>query len=1068
MSIATFIEANAGTGKTYELTSHILQKVSDGVPLKEICAVTFTEKAATEMVERLRTRMAELVSTGHMDAKRFEEVNQGFIGTIHAFCTQVLKRYGNRIGLTPLFEVDADQSHFTELFESHWDRFLSGVLRGMREPYPKLIEIFGIENLKVLAEHLSSRRYTFTKPDGSVEWLFNLIQDPDAWNANESHRWDAAFLNGLKEPQKNRASLSFMLAFQQTTLKDTAWKNAIKDALNYRNDDVYEAVHSLMHDFVRYVLEEYKSLGYLRYDDLILDTRNLLRDHTDVRRRLKERYRIVLVDEMQDTDPVQYEIFLYLCEQDNIESDFRLHDLASGKFTLKLQPRKLFVVGDPKQSIYGFRSADPEAYSTIKNILGKEAVEVTALTGNYRSCKNLVEFTNALAERLFPGLEPEPSITKKDYCNEYEIHDCVRLVKIETDENDALHLRILSEANWLAKEIKERAESEAEGNRYRGTAILLRRLTNAHLYVDALSARGIPVVIEGEKFFFQSQEVIDFVNLLKWIVDDMDLIAMAATLRSPLFGLSDLELAIFFSILNTIPKADEPFPTAESALAMVLKDASTERRETILSFQKSVVEIRRMMPQLNPGKLVDEVLARFPLLSLAAISYGNHRREISPLNILKIHKQALEADLDPLVSTYSFVKQLERYSRELKDLGQEAVADEGVDAVKILSIHRAKGLDFPITYIALTDYGGGNYVDKTDIKQDWRTDTASVKIGGFTEANYLRMMYAKRSLVKPKVKVKTGFELDLSDEEKRVLYVAATRAKHELCFTLAGDDPKNTGGKNIFAFLDFIHPDVNVTMDKAEPWLPSGVLSSAREKISLEPVATAWSEIESIRNRRTLPVLNSITAEALSLKAGVIDVGNEILRPGLADAGSEGRASQLAEEAESEFEFVSMHARIVGLLCHAVLEQIDFQSPNNFRSLLEIEKCKLSDAHSGFDLEAAEDDAEKILETFLQSAAANWIASLEILGREVPVCVFDQNQNKALTGTIDLLAMDQAGQYYLLDYKAVTEVDEESLQTYAKQMELYGRALNISHTSRLILLKSGKIVDLPPGSRRGL
>ncbi len=1046
MGIATFIEANAGTGKTYELTSHILKKVSDGVPLKEICAVTFTEKAATEMVERLRTRMAELVSIGEMEPKRFEEVNQGFIGTIHAFCTQVLKRYGSRIGLTPLFEVDADQSHFDELFESHWDRFLSGVLRGMREPYPKLIEVFGIENLKLLAEHLTSRRYTFQKPDGSVEWLFDLIQDTNAWNANENHRWDSAFLSGLKDPQKNRTALNFMLAFQQTTIKDTSWKNAIKDALNYRNDEIYEAVHSLMRDFVLNVLDEYKSLGYLRYDDLILDTRNLLRDHPDVRRRLKERYRSVLVDEMQDTDPVQYEIFLYLCEQDNIESDFRLHDLASGKFTLKLQPRKLFVVGDPKQSIYGFRSADPEAYTTIKNILGKEAVEVTALTGNYRSCKNLVEFTNALAERLFPGVEPEPSITKTDYCSGFEIHDCVRLVKIETEENDALHLRILSEANWLANEIKERSESATENNLYRGTAILLRKLTNAHLYVDALSARGIPVVIEGEKFFFQSQEVIDFVNLLKWIVDDMDVIAMAATLRSPLFGLSDLELALFFSIMKTIPRQDEQPPTAETALTAILKNAPAERKETNLNFLKSVGEIRRLMPQLNPGKLVDEVLARFPILSLAAISYGNHRRDISPLNILKIHKQALEADLDPLISTYSFVKQLERYSRELKDLGQEAVADEGVDAVRILSIHRAKGLDFPITYIALTDYGGGNYVERTDIKQNWKTDTASLKIGGFTEANYLRMQYANRSVIKRKTKIKTGFELDLSDEEKRVLYVAATRAKLELCFTLAGDDPKNTGGKNIFAFLDLVHPDVNVTLEKADPWLPSGILNSTREKISLEPVVNAWNEIEALRSRRTLPVLNSITAEALQHEP--------------VEVGSENRDAELKEEAETEWEFVSMHARIVGLLCHGVLEQIDFQAPDNFRSLLEVEKCKLSDAHSAFDLEAAEDVAEKILGTFLHSDAAKWITSLDILGREVPVCIFDQRQNKTLTGTIDLFAKDQTGQHFLVDYKTVDDVDTESLKTYRKQMELYGRALNVPLSPRLILLKSGKVVEL--------
>ncbi|MCI0417235.1 UvrD-helicase domain-containing protein, partial [bacterium] len=455
MSIATFIEANAGTGKTYELTSYILQKVVEGVPLKNICAVTFTEKAATEMVERLRSRMAELVAKGDMDARKFEEANQGFVGTIHAFCTQVLKRHGSRLGITPLFEVDADESHFDELFEAHWDRFLSGVLRGEREPYPKLIDMFGIEKLTMLAQKLTSRRFHFEKPkDDSIDWLFDLIETPEAWNLNPNLKWESAFLNGLRNLRQNSTSLSFLLSpGQSQTLKNTQWKAAVRDALYYRNDQLYEAIHSLERDFVQNLLQEYRGLGYLRFDDLIIDTRNLLRDHTDVRKRLKQRYQVVLVDEMQDTDPVQYEIFLYLCEEENVESDFRLHDLASGSFLLKLQPGKLFVAGDPKQSIYGFRGADPNAYQTIKTILGKEAIRITPLTGNWRSCKNLVEFTNTLAQNLFPLDDPEPSKTINDYCSGHDINKCVHLVRIESDQSDALHLRILTEANWLANSI---------------------------------------------------------------------------------------------------------------------------------------------------------------------------------------------------------------------------------------------------------------------------------------------------------------------------------------------------------------------------------------------------------------------------------------------------------------------------------------------------------------------------------------------------------------------------------------------------------------------------------------
>jgi ATP-dependent helicase/nuclease subunit A len=1044
MTVATFIEANAGTGKTYELTSFILQKVLEGVPLKNICAVTFTEKAATEMVERLRSRMADLVAKGEMEARKLEEANQGFIGTIHAFCTQVLKRHGSRLGLTPLFEVDADESHFEELFDAHWDRFLSGVLRGERHPYPKLIEMFGIEKLTILAQTLTSRRLNFQKPqDDSIEWLFDLIETPEAWNLNTNLKWESAFLNGLKNREQHLASLTFLMSpSQPQLLKNTEWKGAVRDALYFRNNELYEAIHSLQRDFVRNLLEEYRGLGYLRFDDLIVDTRNLLRDHTDVRGRLKKRYQAVLVDEMQDTDPVQYEIFLYLCEQDSVESDFRLHDLASGKFHLKLQPGKLFVAGDPKQSIYGFRGADPNAYQTIKSILGKESLQITHLTGNWRSCKNLVEFTNALAENLFPLEEPEPSQTIKDYCPGHPVSDCVHLIRIESDQDDALHLRILCEANWLAKSIAEAAEQKPEGEKYRGTAILLRRLTSSHLYVDALTARGIPVVIEGEKFFFLSQEVIDFVNLLKWIVDNMDMIAMAATLRSPLFGLNDLELALFFTELN---RASDSRPSVAEALSAALQDSTPTRVQTLQQFLISIKAIRECLSELTPGKFLDEVLSRFPILSLAAISYGSHRRELAPMNILRFHKQALEADLDPLISPYSFVKKLERYSRDAKDLGQEVVADEGVDAIRILSIHRAKGLDFPVAYIGLTDYGIIGYRDRMELKHDWRTDTSALRLDYFTEANYLNMKYSDRSAF-GKPRKTTDFELELDEEERRVLYVAATRAKHEMFFTLAGSEPKNSG-KNIMEFLELIHPDVQSITENGEPWLPSDIFRKSSTKISLAPVLGAWNDIEVARTKCALPKLSSITAEASLAKT------NPVFTTPI-------RAEVTEDQPETEWEFVSMHARIVGLLCHGVLERIDFQSPKNFRTLLEIEKAKLTDAHSLQALNEAETEAESILEKFLKSEAAQWLASLEIIGREIPVCVFDSKQNKVLTGTIDLLAKNKSNQHFLIDYKTVDDVDDDSMSAYKRQMELYSEAVGVTCDARLCLLRSGKILRL--------
>src|SRR5262249_34895063 len=150
---------------------------------------------------------------------------------------------------------------------------------------------------------------------------------------------------------------------------------------------------------------------------------------------------------------------------------------------------------------------------------------------NYRSCPNIVEFTNRFAAQLFENDLPKPSNAKSlNLCEGKPVQDCIRLVEIESDQYDAVHLRVLSEANWLADTI-------AQLGSYKDIAILLRKLTNAHLYIDALTTRGVPVVVEGEKFFYRSQEVIDFLNLLKYIVDPMDSIALAGMLRSPLFGL---------------------------------------------------------------------------------------------------------------------------------------------------------------------------------------------------------------------------------------------------------------------------------------------------------------------------------------------------------------------------------------------------------------------------------------------------------------------------------------------------------------------------------------------------
>src|SRR5262249_33090805 len=443
-----------------------------GLPLDKVCALTFTEKAANEMVERLRSKIAALVDSGEMQPGTLEKLNDCFIGTIHGFCLQVLKRYGEKIGLPPLFQVDAEESSFfEELFDGRWDRFISGALQSANPAHLRLIQNLGIESLKSIADLLAQRRYRFAKEkDSDTSWLVTELLDQNKLGF-KSGRWP----NIARLALKNHDRELLLLIADHVKFPIPEWKNALLDVSNCRNDDLHLAIEMLQEGFVDPLIDEYRKLGYMRFDDLIIDTRNLLRDQMQVRKQLKARYQLVLVDEMQDTDPVQYEIFLYLCEKDGTEEPFTLQQLISGKKKLELQERKLFVVGDPKQSIFGFRTADLKAYGRIKDVLATQGVETEPLLDNYRSCPNIVEFTNRLAAQLFENDPPKPSNAKSlNLCEGKPVQDCIRLVEIESDQYDAVHLRVLSEANWLADTI-------AQLGSYKDIAILLRKLTNAHL-----------------------------------------------------------------------------------------------------------------------------------------------------------------------------------------------------------------------------------------------------------------------------------------------------------------------------------------------------------------------------------------------------------------------------------------------------------------------------------------------------------------------------------------------------------------------------------------------------------
>jgi len=273
--------------------------------------------------------------------------------------------------------------------------------------------------------------------------------------------------------------------------------------------------------------------GRIGFDGLLARARALLKHHPEVRRRLKQQFKAILVDEFQDTDPVQYEILLFLCE--------RLEDAAGRWQEVRLEPGKLFVVGDPKQSIFAFRRADIEAFQQVTDRVVSQGGLALTLTTNFRSHASIISAVNGLFFRLIteqPGLQPayhplEPQADRMTCAGMPGVE--LRLVAQDDEGGEADELNaeeaVRSEAEAVARWVKQEIIGkevliDSGGCRRKAApgdvALLFRTFSQGRHYLDALRRHGLAYLAEGEKHFYQRQEVIDLVNLLRCIQNPDD------------------------------------------------------------------------------------------------------------------------------------------------------------------------------------------------------------------------------------------------------------------------------------------------------------------------------------------------------------------------------------------------------------------------------------------------------------------------------------------------------------------------------------------------------------------
>jgi ATP-dependent helicase/nuclease subunit A len=429
------VVAGAGTGKTTLLINRLMRLllVSE-IPVERIVALTFTKKAAEEMRERLEERLRSVILR---PAGRFEgspageqeevlrfvqddkvlklatialnDIPKAQIGTIHSFAGSLLRLYPLQSGVDPAFRED-DGTLRERVFETEWRAWIADELRGgspSDAAWLALLENNTLDDLRLLAFDLADPVIDWTQARKPVDLspfydelraLCRVLSEANGVPARAPVFLNAwATLNEWLLDPKKPLDLD---AIDRLDSPPTSWpdtkpklkylKNAAK-ALASVNEAAIAAALTLLEPFIRRARAELRRQGVVSFDELLLRARNLLRDHPTVRTALTRRFDAFLIDEFQDTDPLQSEIVVYLAES--------LETLSPSWEDAALGAGRLFVVGDPKQSIYRFRGADIAAFESVMKRVTEQSGLQVLLSSNYRSVARILDFVNQVFEK---------------------------------------------------------------------------------------------------------------------------------------------------------------------------------------------------------------------------------------------------------------------------------------------------------------------------------------------------------------------------------------------------------------------------------------------------------------------------------------------------------------------------------------------------------------------------------------------------------------------------------------------------------------------------------------------
>jgi ATP-dependent helicase/nuclease subunit A len=803
-----FVDAGAGSGKTKSLIDRVATLVlDDGVSLRNIAAVTFTEKAGAELRDRLRAEFERVwqhnkgSALGNRAAHALDDLDGAAIGTLHSFAQRILTMHPIEAGLPPMLEI-LDEVGSSVAFDNRWavmqrelldDEALASAVRLAFAAGVKL------EHVRYLArafqsdwDLIESRVLTVEPAAASSPELAALVEEARVlakiadnctvatdkllpklaaladWAAASADLSDPESILGALTASQSLGfhaglAANWTVPVEQVRVDCKAWVAKAKAARKCLVDASLRPLARWVAEEVRAAAGERAAEGRLEFHDLLVLARDLLRANPEVRAVLQAQYPRLLLDEFQDTDPIQIEIAVRIAGgAAATASDWEDVEVPAGS---------LFVVGDPKQSIYRFRRADIAMYLSSQ----RRFADTVTLDSNFRTVAPVLDWVNEVFTSVitaFEGAQP-PYVALSPTRLEVGLGPPVVVLGAEdhSDDPNAAELRE-READDVADVIRQALDESwttyDEGTRkwrdlkLEDIAILVPARTSLPFLEDALDRAGLSYRAESSSLVYQASEVRDLLAAARAVADPSDLLACVTALRSPLFGCGDDDLWTWkrdggsFNLLAH-PSQEQSEPPVARALTYLRSLHNSSRWMTPSEVLGTIIADRRMLEVAATGPRARDQWRRLRFVvdqarAWAETEHGGLR---------------------------GYLAWAARQGEETARVAEAVLPETDMDAVRVMTVHAAKGLEFPMVVLS-----GMTSEPRSPrgVRLLWTSAGYEVKLSTTLQTNDFE----------------NAAPLDEQMDEyerRRLLYVAATRARDHLVVSLHRKNAKKTGAQ---------------------------------------------------------------------------------------------------------------------------------------------------------------------------------------------------------------------------------------------------------------------------------